>query len=235
MQWTALVYAVLLIGSSICSVLGNSVLLLVVLFDKSLQTDTWPLTLSFCLSDLALGISIMPFGIHNSLYQVKEYASKSVVCQGSASLFLLLQLASIHSLTWAVADKFTEICFALNYAGIFTAHRVKIVLILVWMYSLLNAAMPLIGFGGYSYSETKFLCVPSFQPSSIGFNVLFMGLGIIIPILLMCSMYGYIVYVARKQVRRGTFVCNEDHCFYVPANNYFKSSIVMVTTIGKHN
>ncbi|XP_056623670.1 adenosine receptor A3 [Triplophysa dalaica] len=231
MQWTALIFAVLLIGSSICSVLGNSVLLLVVLFDKSLQTDTWPLTLSFCLSDLALGISIMPFGIHNSLFQVKGYASKSAFCQGSAFLFLLLQLASIHSLTWAAVDKFTEICFALSYASIFTAHRVKIILAVVWLYSLLSAAMPLIGFGSYGYSETKFLCVPSFQPSSVGFNMLFMGLGIIIPILLMCCMYVYIVYVAWNQVRRGTFVCNEDHCFYVPANNYFKSSIVMVATI----
>lgn len=235
MQWTALIFAVLLIGSSICSVLGNSVLLLVVLFDKSLQTDTWPLTLSFCLSDLALGISIMPFGIHNSLFQVKGYASKSAFCQGSAFLFLLLQLASIHSLTWAAIDKFTEICFALSYASIFTAHRVKIILAVVWLYSLLSAAMPLIGFGSYGYSETKFLCVPSFQPSSVGFNMLFMGLGIIIPILLMCCMYVYIVYAAWNQVRRGTFVCNEDHCFYVPANNYFKSSIVMVATIGKHN
>ncbi|XP_065105033.1 adenosine receptor A3 [Paramisgurnus dabryanus] len=231
MQWTSLLYAVLLIGSSICSVFGNSVLLLVVLFDKSLRTDTWPLTMSFCLSDLTLAISVIPFGIHNSLYSVKSYSSKSVLCQGSAFLFLLFQLASIHSLTWAVVDKFTEICFALSYTSIFTAHRVKVILTLVWVYSLLNAAMPLLGFGSYSYSEMKFLCFPSFQPSRIGFNMLFMVLGIIIPILLMCSMYGYIVYIARNQVKRGTFVCNEDHCFYVPANNYFKSSIVMVTTI----
>ncbi|XP_052001758.1 LOW QUALITY PROTEIN: adenosine receptor A3 [Xyrauchen texanus] len=231
MQWTAIVYGVLMLGSSVCSVFGNCVLLLVVLLNRNLQTDTWALTLSFCLSDLALGISIIPFGIHNSLFLVQGYTSNSALCQGSAFLFLLFQIASIHSLTWATVEKFTEICFALSHTGIFTAHRAKVILAVVWMYSLLNATLPLLGFGSYGYSKTKFLCVPRFQPSSIGFNMLFMGLGIIVPILLMCSMYGYIVYIARNQVRRGTFVCNEDHCFYVPANNYFKSSIVMVTTI----
>lgn len=235
MQWTAVLYAVLMIGSSICSVFGNLLLLLVILLNQTLQTDTWVLTLSFCICDLALGVSTIPFGIHNSLFKVKSYPSKSATCQGSAFLFLALQLASIHSLTWATVDKFTEICFALSYPVIFTAYRAKIILAMVWVYSILNASLPLFGFGSYAYSETKFLCVPSFKPSSIAFNMLFMVLGIIIPIVLMCSMYGYIVYIARNQVRRGTFVCNEDHCFYVPANNYFKSSIVMVTTIGKHN
>ncbi|TRY59516.1 hypothetical protein DNTS_017623 [Danionella cerebrum] len=231
MEWTAVAYAVLMIGSSICSVLGNLLLLVVVLLNQSLQTDSWFLTLSFCLCDLALGISTIPFGIHNSLFKVKSYPGKSPTCQGSAFLFMVLQLASIHSLTWATVDKFTEICFALSYPVIFTAYRAKVILSVVWVYSILNACLPLFGFGSYVYSETKFLCLPSFKPSCIAFNMLFMVLGIIVPILLMCSMYGYIVYIARNQVRRGTFVCNEDHCFYVPANNYFKSSIVMVTTI----
>ena len=85
----------------------------------------------------------------------------------------------------------------------------------------------------YSYSKTRFICAPSFEHSNQGFNMLFLVVGIIAPTLIMCSLYGYIVYIARKQVRRGTFVCNDQHCFYVPANTYFKSSIVMVATSGE--
>ncbi|XP_062864167.1 adenosine receptor A3 [Trichomycterus rosablanca] len=231
MQWMKVVYAVLMIGSSFCSVCGNAMLLLLLLSNRSLQTETWTLTLSFCLCDLALGLSTMPFGAHNSLFRPDGYSSASTLCQCSAFLFLLLQLASIHSLTWATVDKFTEICFALNYARIFNARRTRVILVVIWVYSILNATLPLLGFGSYDYSDSRFLCAPSFKPASMGFNIFFMVIGIIVPILTMCSMYGYIVYVARNQVRRGTFVCNEQHCFYVPANNYFKSSIVMVTTI----
>ncbi|KAG9268645.1 adenosine receptor A3-like [Astyanax mexicanus] len=231
MQWTEMVYAVLMISSSLLSVCGNTVLLLVLLLNRNLQTETWILTLSFNVCDLALGLSTIPFGAHNSLFRPQGYSSSSVLCQGSAFFFMLLQLASVHSLTWATVDKFTEICFALNYANIFTAHRTRIILGIIWTYSLVNAVLPLTGFGSYSYSSSRFLCAPSFKPACTGFNMLFIVLGIIVPILAMCVMYGYIVYVARNQVRRGTFVCNEQHCFYVPANNYFKSSIVMVTTI----
>lgn len=235
MQWIEVVYAGLMISSSLCSVCGNIVLLLLLLYDRSLQTETWTLTLSFSLSDLALGLFTIPFGAHNSLFRPQGYASSSVVCHGSAFLFLLFQLTSVHSLTWATIDKFTEICFALKYSRIFNAYRTRVILVVIWVYSILNASLPLLGFGSYSYSSSRFLCAPSFEPANIGFNMLFIVVGIIVPILTMCSMYGYIVYIARKQVRRGTFVCNEHHCFYVPANNYFRSSIVMVTTTGKLN
>ncbi|KAI5611497.1 adenosine receptor A3-like [Silurus asotus] len=230
MQWIEVAYAVLMISSSLCSVCGNTVLLLLLLSDRSLQTETWTLTLSFSLSDLALGLSTIPFGAYNSLFRPQGYASSGALCQSSAFLFLLLQLASVHSLTWATIDKFTEICFALKYARIFNARRTRVILAVIWVYSLLNASLPLLGFGSYSYISSSFLCAPTFIPANTCFNMLFIVVGIIVPILAMCSMYGYIVYIARKQVRRGTFVCNELHCFYVPANNYFKSSIVMVTT-----
>lgn len=106
-------------------------------------------------------------------------------------------------------------------------------LVLVWLFCLVTAALPLLGFGSYVYSESRFLCCPSFTPDNRYFVVLWMLAGIVAPILTMCSLYGYIVYVARKQARRGTFMCNELHCYYVPANNYLRSSIVMVTTSGE--
>ncbi|XP_034153366.1 histamine H2 receptor [Esox lucius] len=231
MQPVALVYAALMVVSSVCCVFGNVVLLLVVCLNKDLRTETWALTLSFCLSDLALGLSTIPFGAYNSLLRPEGYSNDGPLCQGSAFLYLLLQLASIHSLTWATIDKFTEICFALSYTTICTAKRTRVVLVSVWLYSLANAALPLLGFGHYTYSWTRFLCTPSFQPVYRGFSMLFIAVGIIAPILIMCSMYVYIVYIARKQVRRGTFVCNDQHCFHVPAKNYLRSSMVMVATV----
>lgn len=231
---SATVYAVLMICSSACCVCGNTMLLLLVLLNKSLRTsDTWPLTCSFCLCDLALGVLVIPLGAHTSLLRPQGYPSEGALCQAAAFLFVLLQLASVHSLTWATVDKFTEVCFALSYTSVFTARRAWGVLAAVWTYCLLNAALPLLGFGSYSYSGGRYMCVPSFRSSCVGFNVLFLGLGIIVPILAMCGLYGYIVYVAKKQARRGTFVCNEQHCFYVPANNYLRSSIVLVATVGK--
>ncbi|KAM3838383.1 adenosine receptor A3 [Diretmus argenteus] len=225
-----MLYAALMVLSSLASICGNLLLLLMVLLNKELQTETLGLTLSFSLSDLALGLSTIPFGAHNSMVRLDGYASEGALCQGSGFLFVLLQTSSIHSLTWATVDKFTEICFALSYRSIWTARRTQTVLVLVWLFCLVNATLPLLGFGSYSYSNATFICGPSFTPDNSGFNVLLVAVGMAVPILTMCSLYGCIVYIARKQVRRGTFMCNDQHCFYVPANTYFRTSIVMVAT-----
>lgn len=226
-------YAALMVPSSMASICGNLLLLLVLLLNKELRSDTLGLTVSFRLSDLALGLCVISVGAHNSLFQPEGYPSKSPFCQGSGFIFLLLQTSSIQSLTWATVDKFTEICFALSYSSIWTAGRSRAVLVLIWLFCLVNATLPLLGFGSYIYSESRFLCGPNFTPENRCFVLLWMLLGIVVPILTMCSLYGYIIYLARKQARRGTFMCNDLHCFYVPANNYLKSSIVMVMTSGK--
>lgn len=222
-----------MVVSGVASVSGNLLLLLVVLLNKDLQSDTSSLTLSFSLSDLALGLSTVPLGVHTSLFSPAGLVGDGALCQGSGFVFQLLQTSSLHSLTWATVDKFTEICFALSYRAIWTSGRSRAVLVLIWSFCLVSATLPLLGFGSYTYSESRFLCCPSFTPDNKLHVVLWMVPSIVAPILAMCFLYGYIVHVARKQARRGTFMCNELHCFYVPANNYLRSSIVMVTTSGE--
>lgn len=226
-------YGALMVASSLAAVFGNLLLLLLLLLHRELRSDTQGFTLSFGVSDLALGLSTIPFGAHNCLTGWAGPASEGPLCQASAFLFLLLQTASLHSLAWATLDKFTEICFALSYRSLWTAARSRAALVLVWTFSLVSAVLPLLGIGRFVYSESRFLCCPSFTPDHRLFVVLWMLTGVVAPILAMCSLYGYIVYVARKQARRGTFRCNEQHCFYVPANNYLRSSVVMVTNSGK--
>ncbi|XP_076013144.1 adenosine receptor A3 [Genypterus blacodes] len=225
-----ILYAALMVVSGLASICGNLLLLLVLLFNKELRTDTLGLTLSCGLSDLALALSTIPFAAYNSLLRPAGYPGEGALCQGGGFIFLLLQTSSIHSLTWATVDKFTEICFALSYRSLWTAGRTWLVLTAVWTFSLVNATLPLLGFGRYVYSEPWFLCCQSFSPEHRGFVLVWMVAGIMAPIFTMCSLYAYIVYVARKQARRGTFMCNELHCFHVPANNYLRSSVVMVTT-----
>lgn len=225
-------YAVLMVLSSAACICGNLLLLLVLLLNKELWSDTLGFTLSHSLSDLALGLSTMPFGAHNALFWPSGPPGEGLLCQGSGFLFLLLQVSSVHSLAWATVDKFTEICFALSYSRIWTGRRSLAVLVLVWLFCLVSASLPLLGFGSYSYSESRFLCCPKFIRSS-SFVLLWTVAGVAAPILAVCCLYGYIVYVALKQAKRGTFMCNELHCFYVPAKNYLRSSIVMVATSGE--
>lgn len=228
-----ILYTTLMALSSLASVSGNLLLLLILLLNKELRTDTLGLTLSFSLSDLALGMSIIPVGAYNGLTCQSGSNSGGPFCQGSAFVFILLQTSSIFSFNWVTVSRFTEISFALSYGSIWTPKRCWAVLVLVWTFCLVMAALPLLGFGTYVYSESRFLCCPSFTPDNRCFVAVWISVGVTIPIFSICSLYGYMVYVARKQARRGTFVCNELHCFHVPANSFLRSSMVMITVLGE--
>ncbi|XP_072322085.1 uncharacterized protein [Eucyclogobius newberryi] len=52
------------------------------------------------------------------------------------------------------------------------------------------------------------------------------------PLTLTCALQGYVAHVARRQARRGTFRCNETHCFYVPAPAYERSSRALLLATG---
>lgn len=230
---TQILYTTLMALSSLASVSGNLLLLLILLLNKELRTDTLGLTLSFSLSDLALGMSVIPIGAYNGLTCLSGSNAGAPFCQGSAFVFVLLQTASISSFNWVTVNRFTEIRFALSYGTIWTPGRCRAVLVLVWTLCFVMAAMPLLGFGTYVYSESRFVCCPSFTPDNRCFVAVWMLVGVTIPILSVCSLYGFMVHAARKQARRGTFTCNQLHCFYVPANNFLRSSMVMITVLGE--
>lgn len=228
------VYAALMVASAVACVCGNVVHLLLLLLHKELRPESLGFTLSSSLSDLALGLTVIPFGALNSVRgPAAGPSSAGAVCQSAGFLLVLLQTSSVHSLLWATVEKFSEICFALSWRRVWTSGRSRTLVVLVWSFSSLGATLPLLGFGSYTYSATRFLCCPSFTPEGRSFILLWALMGVATPIVAMGGLYASIIYVASKQARRGTFMCNEQHCFYVPANAYLRSSIVMVTTSGQ--
>ncbi|XP_039640913.1 adenosine receptor A2b [Perca fluviatilis] len=223
-------YGALMLVSGAACVCGNVLLLLLLLLNAALRSDTLSLALSAAVSDLALGLATVPFAAYHSLAWPTRDPGDGAVCQGSGFLFLLLQTSSLHSLAWTAADRFSEIWLALSHGAVWTAWRRRGVLLAVWAFSVATAALPLLGFGAYEYSQQRSLCGLSFTPENGNMVAAWAAVAVAAPILAACGLNGYVVYVARKQARRGTFTCNELHCYYVPANNYLRSSVVMVTT-----
>lgn len=228
-----LVSSALMALSGVASVSGNLLLLLALLLNKQLRTDTLGLTLSSSLSDLALGLSVMPLGAYNGLSCPAGCRREGAACQGGAFVFTLLQTSSISSFAWVTGARFTEVCWALSSGSVWTPRRSWLLVLLLWTSCSLLAALPLLGWGSYSYSRSRFLCCPTFSPDNSCFVAVWMLAGVVLPLVATCALQGYVVHVARRQARRGTFVCNQLHCFYVPANNFLRSSMVMLAVLGE--
>ncbi|XP_078515891.1 adenosine receptor A3-like [Lissotriton helveticus] len=229
MHISSLLYAVCMITTCAGSVATNILLLILIASHRKLRTETWVLTLNLTISDLILAITIIPSSVYSS-FGGSALTTNMMVCRLAAFLFVLLQLSSLHSLTWMTIDKCTEIGFPLHYAQLFTGRRTWLIISGLWIYCTLTAALPFMGFGYYVYNENANICAPKFSSSTKAYSMVLLILGMIIPLIVICVLYISIVHIAKHQARRGTFVCNEHHCYYVPIRPYFRNTFLLVSS-----
>ncbi|XP_067895917.1 histamine H2 receptor [Heterodontus francisci] len=233
-------YACLMILTCVGSITANILLLFILGSNEKLQKDTSVLIFNLCICDLILGLIVIPVGAHNILFDGDCYGRQDPWCQFFAFLYVLLQLASVHSMTWVTIDKFAEICLPLHYVQLFTRRRAWVTTFSVWIYCILNASLPFVGLGQYTYEEHRYICAPSFNSSLKAYCVVTIAIGVFTPIMIVCCLAIYIVHIARYQAFRGNFECNDQHCYSVPAKYYLRSTILLVSAafnnlIAPHN
>ncbi|MEE6520703.1 hypothetical protein FKM82_018631, partial [Ascaphus truei] len=225
------VYATLIITTSLGAVAANLLLVILLTCHLKLRTDTWALTLNLSLCDMIFGMSIIPLTVYNSLSKGGVFLEGGTACRLAGFLFVLLQLASLNSLVWATIDKFAEICYPLRYAQLFTRMRIWFILAFLWIYSVVVAAVPFMGMGDYSFSQEVSMCLPSFRSHSRNlYSIMLLSVAVLTPITGISILYLSIIHIARYQAKRGTFVCNDQHCYYVPIRSYFRNTVILIVS-----
>lgn len=120
-------------------VIGNLLVFYVILTKKSLQTSTNHLVLSLTISDLLLGVLILPFAI------IQEHSSKWIFGQVGCRLWLsvdvFLSTASIYNLLAISFDRYMAVRQPIKYPIISSTKVVRLMTFLVWFCSLLLAAV----------------------------------------------------------------------------------------------
>ncbi|XP_056446735.1 melatonin receptor type 1B-B [Gadus chalcogrammus] len=238
--WASGVFGALAALNSAASVAGNLLVLLLLLLDRELRAEASALSLSLALSDLGLGLSVLPLAAHSSLAGGPAGPGPPL-CQAAGFLSVLLQTASLHSLAWLTLGRYSQLCLALGSGRLWAGRRTLGPLLLLWAFCLLTAALPLLGVGRYAYSRSTFLCGPGVEAEAAeaavaaggwGFSLYVLLVGALLPLGAVCALQACMAATARRQARRGTFACNRDHCFYVPASSYSRTAGLLLATSG---
>uniref|UniRef100_UPI00358DEBBA histamine H2 receptor-like n=1 Tax=Myxine glutinosa TaxID=7769 RepID=UPI00358DEBBA len=226
-----ILYLIALTFTGFIALISNGLYLLLLAIRRRLRTGTSTFNLSLVACDMTIGFLCVAVGT-SGLVSTAQPESNGVPCQVGAFLLVLLEISSVHSTMWISVCRFAEIRLPFSHTWVLKGSGAVIITGTMWAYSGLIASLPFLGLGTYAYIQGKALCAPRFQDrNAVYYGGLALGFSVGIPILVLCAMYATIVRAARKQAKRGTFVCDEDNCRYVPANRYLKCAMVFVSTM----
>lgn len=176
------------------SILGNSLVCIVIGRFSRLKTVSNYLVFSLAVSDVMVAIGVLPFDIVYWVY-FPHWPLNGYVCNLWNSLFFTFLTASVLNLLAICTDRFIAVVFALRYKDIMNFQAVKIVIGLIWMYSLLTGA------------ALFFLLLPpenhvytfDIHPVFHGFLLV---VNVFLPFCVMIGFYFKIYLIARDHARR---------------------------------
>ncbi|XP_061407159.1 trace amine-associated receptor 6-like [Lethenteron reissneri] len=253
------VFTALAVCTCLFVVASNFLYLLLLAEYRHLRAHTNAFMLHLAACDLALGLVGLIGLPLASAHQAGLLGDEA--CRAATFVLVQLQVMAVHSITWLSIGRFLEIRLSLTHTQVLTPARSGLALAAVWTYAALIAGLPFAGLGRYGYNANAGMCTPLFedggarasdspysgvrrsngeggglpfvrQEGSGAYCSLALGGGVAAPIAVLCGMYAYVVHAACKQAKRGTFVCDEENCRYVPANRYLKCTVMLITAVA---
>ncbi|XP_054617359.1 trace amine-associated receptor 1-like [Dunckerocampus dactyliophorus] len=178
---------------SVCTICGNLLVIIAVIYFRQLHSPTNYLILSLAVADLLVGILVFPFSMAFTVFSC--WYHEGLFCKIRGSFDGTLSTASILNLCCISIDRYYAVCQPLTYRSKINHHVTGIMILITWGVSLL------IGIGitvaGFDQGKCEESCLmDALISTSLGCIFSF-----IIPIIVMLSIYLRIFIVAQRQVR----------------------------------
>ena len=116
---------------AICSILGNSLVILAVVKYESLRTSTNTFVLGLAVADLMVGLNI-PFYV--SFYFDVSYICEPVACLCRYFFALFVTISSLLLLVGVAADRYVSIIYPLRYPTIMTTKVAAVIVVGIFIY-----------------------------------------------------------------------------------------------------
>ncbi|XP_039934517.1 histamine H2 receptor [Hirundo rustica] len=192
---------VILIVVTLC---GNIIVCLAVTLDRRLRSLTNCIIVSLAITDLLLGLLVLPFSAFYEL--AKEWPFGSVLCNIYLSLDVMLCTASILNLFMISLDRYFAVTTPLRYCQVVTPSRVAVGLVVIWTVSLMVSFLPIhLGWNtnGTAVQNTGQTCDKECTLAvNLVYGLLDSLLTFYVPLVIMCITYYRILKIAREQAKR---------------------------------
>ncbi|CAH1268634.1 ADRA1D [Branchiostoma lanceolatum] len=195
--------ALSMIGCTVVTILANLTVIMVIAFTRRLHTVTSAFLVNLAASDLIVGVGVMPVVTSNVVNDGWAYGQP--VCQVVGFVTLLSCISSVLTLAAIALDRYNAIINCLKYHTDATSRKTARNLIWIWLQALVCSAPPLLGWGGYAYSQPRFACSADWT-HTMSYTLFVAVTCFLLPAIVVIVCYARIVKVARDHARRITDV-----------------------------
>lgn len=196
-----IVYVICFIAIIITAVIGNSLVCFAFFINASIrQSPTNYFIMSLAVSDILTVTLCIPFDVEQTLLSWK-WNHGSFLCSLWTTIYLFVVPSSILSLLAVSVDRYKSLVDPLNrfrQSRFMTRKRACVVIAALWLYSLMFALLPEIGWNLYPENIINGSCYFNMR---VEYSVLSSFLNFILPVIIMCGLYLRIYKIIRKMRR----------------------------------
>ncbi|XP_038059202.1 histamine H2 receptor-like isoform X2 [Patiria miniata] len=195
-----IVLAVILSVIMVISIIGNSLIILTIVFFKGMRSKTNLFITNLACADLGVSVLCMPFSLLTVIQG--DWTFGPALCNANAFFEALFLVASTHGLMAIALHKFSSLVLPLR--RLVNLRRAICMVAFAWFIGLTCAIGPLIGLTENVYKPGTSQCGPKYpekiSEKLIGFYVPLVG--IVIPLTCLIIAYSVIFNTIRKYSRR---------------------------------
>uniref|UniRef100_A0A8B9HMS9 Opsin 7, group member b n=1 Tax=Astyanax mexicanus TaxID=7994 RepID=A0A8B9HMS9_ASTMX len=185
--------------SSVFSLMGNTILLLVAYRKKSSLKPAEFFIVNLSISDLGMTISLFPFAIPSAF--AHRWLFTETVCLCYAFCGVLFGLCSLSNLTVLSSVCWFKVCCP-NYGNKFSSSHALLLVVGVWCYSAVFAVGPLSGWGQYGSEPYGTACcidwyAPHHSLTAMSYIICLFFFCYIVPCTIIFFSYAFILMTVR--------------------------------------
>lgn len=194
---TALV--VVIVFMIVFTVLGNTAICYIIYRVRRLHCPSCLFLVNLAINDILVSIFLLPFSIasiiHNSNVVGKTGCDIIGFFQHATSTVSVLTLLSVSM------DRYIAILIPLKYKGWVTQNKTVLCILGIWLYALVSACYPLIGWSRYQYTPGLWLCESNYH-ISVSFTYFKLATMYFLPLVSIIIIYISILRVALRHSRQ---------------------------------
>ncbi|KAM4607269.1 5-hydroxytryptamine receptor 1D [Polymixia lowei] len=196
---TKLVLEILMVLMCFGAVTGNILVIVLVAATKTFHSVTSVLIINLAISDLLVGIGVMPF-VAVSIMN-RSWVDCADLCLYVGYTSSVYCTSSVLTLAAIALDRYHSIIDCLRYSSRCTLWRTCAVVLWIWLQALVTSCPPLLGWSSVSYMGPMYSCVVNWA-NSPSYTAFMVTLSFVVPAAVIVFCYVNIVKVAQSHARR---------------------------------